>query len=163
MAHVARDLGVHKKALRSWVRQAEAGDPAHRRHRTPHRSPCATEAAPSEHRSVAELLRARASDPDPETRDAVIERTGLTGSHGVRVAKCSGSQRQRLVVGTALISRPRVLILDEPSTGLDPNARRELRSAVRSHRDGGSHGRPCHTSPTACEFRTKSPCMVVQT
>ncbi|MFE9367961.1 ABC transporter ATP-binding protein [Streptomyces sp. NPDC006978] len=96
------------------------------------------QAALFEQQTVAELLRVWASFyQDPETPDAIIERTGLTDSRDVRVAKLSGGQRQRLLVGTALISRPRVLILDEPSTGLDPNARQELWSAIRGHRDGG--------------------------
>ncbi|WP_018215589.1 ABC transporter ATP-binding protein [Salinispora vitiensis] len=88
--------------------------------------------------TVAELLRVWASFyPAPEAPEAIIERIGLTESRDVRVAKLSAGQRQRLLVGTALISRPRVLILDEPSTGLDPNARQELWSAIRGHRVGG--------------------------
>ncbi|WP_019872274.1 ABC transporter ATP-binding protein [Salinispora oceanensis] len=88
--------------------------------------------------TVAELLRVWASFyPAPETPEVIIGRIGLTDSRDVRVAKLSAGQRQRLLVGTALISHPQVLILDEPSTGLDPNARQELWSAIRGHRDGG--------------------------
>ena len=62
---------------------------------------------------------------------------GLTESRDVRVHRLSGGQRQRLLVGTALVSRPRLLVLDEPSTGLDPNAREDLWDAVRAYRDTG--------------------------
>ncbi|MER5618730.1 ABC transporter ATP-binding protein [Streptomyces sp. NPDC002215] len=96
------------------------------------------QAAVFEQQTVVELLRVWASFyPDPDTPDAVIARMGLTGSRDVRVAKLSGGQRQRLLVGTALISRPRLLVLDEPSTGMDPNARQELWDAVRDHRSAG--------------------------
>ncbi|MEU2994812.1 ABC transporter ATP-binding protein [Streptomyces griseoincarnatus] len=121
---VVRILGLDPAAERDEVRRQVAIQPQ--------------QAALFEQQTVAELLRVWASFyPDPETPDAIIERTGLTDSRDVRVAKLSGGQRQRLLVGTALISRPRVLILDEPSTGLDPNARQELWSAIRGHRDSG--------------------------
>ncbi|HET6858726.1 MAG TPA: ABC transporter ATP-binding protein [Streptomyces sp.] len=96
------------------------------------------QAAVFEQQTVAELLRVWASFyPDPETPDVIIARMGLTDSRDVRVSKLSGGQRQRLLVGTALISRPRLLVLDEPSTGMDPNARQELWNAIREHRRTG--------------------------
>ncbi|MEU5399943.1 ABC transporter ATP-binding protein [Streptomyces sp. NPDC005963] len=95
-------------------------------------------AAVFEQQTVAELLRVWASlYPDPASPDAIIDMMGLTASRDVRVSKLSGGQRQRLLVGTALISRPRLLVLDEPSTGMDPNARQELWDAVRTHRGSG--------------------------
>jgi ABC-2 type transport system ATP-binding protein len=45
---------------------------------------------------------------------------------------------RKLVVGMALIGRPRVLILDEPTTGLDPNSRREVWAIIRSHQRAGA-------------------------
>nr|WP_237539231.1 ABC transporter ATP-binding protein [Streptomyces sp. SID4951] len=96
------------------------------------------QAAVFEQQTVTELLRVWASFfPDPDAPDAIIAKMGLTDSRNVRVAKLSGGQRQRLLVGTALISRPRLLVLDEPSTGMDPNARQELWDAVRDHRKAG--------------------------
>lgn len=87
-----------------------------------------------EHQTVVELLRAWAAlYPDPADPEEVIERMGLTAARDVRAGKLSGGQRQRLLVGTALVSQPRVLVLDEPSTGMDPNAREELWEAVRMH------------------------------
>ncbi|MDP4502364.1 ABC transporter ATP-binding protein [Nonomuraea turcica] len=95
-------------------------------------------AALFEQQTVAELLRVWASFyPDPADPDDVIGRLGLGDSRDVRVSKLSGGQQQRLLVGTALISRPRLLVLDEPSTGMDPNARQDLWEAVRGHRDSG--------------------------
>ena len=90
------------------------------------------------HQTVAELLRAWASFyDDPAAPEEIITRMGLDGSRDVRASALSGGQRQRLLVATALTSRPRLLVLDEPSTGLDPNAREELWQAVRIHRDAG--------------------------
>lgn len=51
--------------------------------------------------------------------------------------KLSGGQRQRFSIATALVNQPRVLFLDEPTTGLDPQARRNLWDLVRRIRDNG--------------------------
>lgn len=96
------------------------------------------EAAVFAHQTVAELLRAWASfHDDPDDPEEVITRMGLDGSRDVRAAALSGGQRRRLLVATAMVSRPRLLVLDEPSTGLDPNTREDLWRAVRMHRDAG--------------------------
>lgn len=123
-AGAVRVLGFDPVAQRDEIRKYVAIQPQH--------------AAVFEQQTVAELLRVWASlYPDPEDPDAIIERMGLSASRDVRVSKLSGGQRQRLLVGTALISRPRLLVLDEPSTGMDPNARQELWEAVRAHRGSG--------------------------
>ena len=55
------------------------------------------------------------------------------------VGKLSGGQRQRLAVATALVGNPRILFLDEPTTGLDPQSRRQLWDIIRKfQRDGGT-------------------------
>jgi ABC-2 type transport system ATP-binding protein len=61
----------------------------------------------------------------------VIEQLGLTEVAGRRSATYSGGQRRRLDLGASLVGTPRLLLLDEPTTGLDPAGRREVWDAVR--------------------------------
>jgi len=63
--------------------------------------------------------------------DAVVEMLGLGEFAGRRVGGYSGGQRRRLDLGASLVGAPRLLLLDEPSTGLDPAARTEVWDAVR--------------------------------
>ncbi|HEX3006336.1 MAG TPA: ABC transporter ATP-binding protein [Bacteroidales bacterium] len=56
----------------------------------------------------------------------IIELVGLTEKRNSYVVNLSGGQRQRLALGIALLNNPQILLLDEPTTGLDPNARREI-------------------------------------
>lgn len=58
--------------------------------------------------------------------DEVIDLIGLNEKRRAYVVNLSGGQRQRLALGLALINKPGILLLDEPTTGLDPNARREV-------------------------------------
>ncbi|MFD0773824.1 ABC transporter ATP-binding protein [Streptomonospora algeriensis] len=60
----------------------------------------------------------------PMSRDEVLELTGLADKAGVQVRRISGGQKRRLDLGLAVLSRPEVLFLDEPTTGMDPEARR---------------------------------------
>jgi daunorubicin resistance ABC transporter ATP-binding subunit len=63
---------------------------------------------------------------------AVLDRLGLTDA-GDRLARTySGGMRRRLDLGASLVGRPRLLLLDEPTTGLDPRSRRELWDAIRN-------------------------------
>ncbi len=61
---------------------------------------------------------------DRQRIDAVLEHLGLTPVAGQQVRTLSGGWRQRLALGTAIIHRPRLLLLDEPTSGVDPTARR---------------------------------------
>jgi ABC-2 type transport system ATP-binding protein len=61
-----------------------------------------------------------------ERVDEIIELVGLEEKRKSYVVNLSGGQRQRLAIGIALINTPSILLLDEPTTGLDPNARREI-------------------------------------
>src|SRR6202165_4453017 len=61
----------------------------------------------------------------------VLEQMQLTEKADAWVGKLSGGQRQRLAVATALVGNPRILFLDEPTTGLDPQRRRQLWEIVR--------------------------------
>jgi len=83
--------------------------------------------------TVREVLRRRAAYyPHPRHPDAVIDLVGLGDKTGARVRTLSGGQQRRLDLGLALVGDPELLFLDEPTTGFDPNARREAWDIVRS-------------------------------
>jgi daunorubicin resistance ABC transporter ATP-binding subunit len=63
--------------------------------------------------------------------DEVIERIGLVDAGDRLVRTYSGGMRRRLDLGASLVGRPRLLLLDEPTTGLDPRSRMELWDAIR--------------------------------
>ena len=67
----------------------------------------------------------------PASVENVLEEMSLTEKAGARVGTLSGGQRQRLAVATALVGNPKILFLDEPTTGLDPQSRRQLWEIVR--------------------------------
>ena len=69
---------------------------------------------------------------------ALLKQVDLADKAGQKQEKLSGGQRQRLSIATALVNRPRVLFLDEPTTGLDPQARRNLWDLVRTIRQAGT-------------------------
>ncbi len=69
----------------------------------------------------------------PKTRvDEIIDLTGLEDKVKSYVVNLSGGQRQRLALGIALLNDPKILLLDEPTTGLDPNARQEVWTILRA-------------------------------
>ncbi|GAA3847585.1 ABC transporter ATP-binding protein [Saccharothrix violaceirubra] len=63
--------------------------------------------------------------------DEVIDLVGLTEKAGDRAGKLSGGQRRRLDVALGIVGRPKLLFLDEPTTGFDPEARRRFWSLIR--------------------------------
>ena len=71
------------------------------------------------------------------TVDEVIQTVALEEKRNARVGKLSGGQKQRLAVACALVSDPELLFLDEPTTGLDPQARLSLWAVVEKFREGG--------------------------
>src|ERR1700756_3803711 len=76
---------------------------------------------------------------EPRSSDEVLEQLQLTEKADSWVGKLSGGQRQRLAVATALVCNPKILFLDEPTTGLDPQSRRQLWDIIRAfQRDGGT-------------------------
>jgi len=94
--------------------------------------------------------------PRPQDREAVdeaLERVGMTGLRTRPVGELSGGQRQRVLVARALALRPRLLLLDEPFTGLDVPTQ-ELLTAL--FRDLGAEGKALlmttHDLPAAAEL-----------
>lgn len=75
---------------------------------------------------------------NPWDVDELLEITGLGDKGGSRIGALSGGQRRRLDVALGIVSRPRVLFLDEPTTGFDPAARRAFWHLIRSLRDFGA-------------------------
>lgn len=73
----------------------------------------------------------------PEDMDLLIERCDLTPILKRRNDQLSGGQLQRLMLALALVNRPRLVFLDEPSTGLDPQSRRNLWDIVRQIKEEG--------------------------
>ncbi|MGA2390426.1 MAG: ABC transporter ATP-binding protein [Candidatus Sulfotelmatobacter sp.] len=76
---------------------------------------------------------------EPRDSKEVLEQLQLTEKADAWVGKLSGGQRQRLAVATALVCNPKILFLDEPTTGLDPQSRRQLWDIIRGfQRNGGT-------------------------
>ena len=76
--------------------------------------------------------------PSPDDPARVIERVGLTAKDGARTHTLSGGQKRRLDVALGIIGRPELLFLDEPTTGFDPEARREFWALIRDLQAGGT-------------------------
>jgi ABC-2 type transport system ATP-binding protein len=87
---------------------------------------------------VREILRLFASFYHaPRDVDEVLELVALTEKANARSAQLSGGQRQRLALGCALVGDPELLFLDEPTTGLDPQARRRVWEIVEDLKRAG--------------------------
>jgi ABC-2 type transport system ATP-binding protein len=74
---------------------------------------------------------------DPLRPEDLLERVGLADATGTRYRDLSGGQKQRLSLALAVIGRPELVFLDEPTAGLDPAARRRTWEHVRELRDDG--------------------------
>ncbi len=74
---------------------------------------------------------------DPEDPTRLIDDLGLTEKRDTQYRNLSGGQKQRLSIALALVGRPKVAILDELTTGLDPQARRETWQVIESIRERG--------------------------
>jgi ABC-2 type transport system ATP-binding protein len=87
--------------------------------------------------SVWETLRLFASffEIGKERCEEVIRLIAMEEKRKAWVVNLSGGQRQRLALGLALLNKPKILLLDEPTTGLDPNARREIWAILRKLKD----------------------------
>jgi len=92
----------------------------------------------SEKLSVRETIELFASFyRQPRSSDEVLNDLQLGEKADAWVGRLSGGQRQRLAVATALVGNPKILFLDEPTTGLDPQSRRQLWDLVRNFQHHG--------------------------
>jgi ABC-2 type transport system ATP-binding protein len=87
--------------------------------------------------TVAETLKLFASffDVGNDRIETIINLVGLEEKKHSYAVNLSGGQRQRLALGISLINSPKILLLDEPTTGLDPNARREIWEILKKLRE----------------------------
>jgi ABC-2 type transport system ATP-binding protein len=76
--------------------------------------------------------------PDPMPRGELLDRFGLGDLARKQTGALSGGQRRRLAVALALVGRPRLVVLDEPTTGLDVEGRHELWTALREYHATGA-------------------------
>ena len=87
-------------------------------------------------REILRLYGGFFSDPlDPA---ALLDRVGLHAAASTRCRRLSGGQKRRLALALALVGRPRLVFLDEPTTGMDPQARLATWEIVRGMRDEGT-------------------------
>lgn len=77
-------------------------------------------------------------DSSAERVDALLRLVNLEEKHDSRVDQMSGGQQQRLAIAIGLVNEPIVAFLDEPTTGLDPGARRDLWNTIREMRSQGT-------------------------
>jgi ABC-2 type transport system ATP-binding protein len=84
------------------------------------------------------ITKLRHLDDPHQLADAMLERFSLTEAGDRRVASYSGGMRRRLDLAMSLVGSPPVVFLDEPSTGLDPEARLEMWQSVRELAGGGT-------------------------
>ena len=109
-----------------------------RRHQGAHRHLAAGDAAVREAARCARRSRCSAASTSSGLEpDEVIARVSLEEKATARVGKLSGGQQQRLAVACALVGDPDLLLLDEPTTGLDPQSRRQLWDLIRDFRAQG--------------------------
>jgi ABC-2 type transport system ATP-binding protein len=88
-------------------------------------------------RELIDLVRAHFGRPLSQTE--ILQHFGLETLRGRQAGGLSGGERRRLAVALAFAGRPRLVVLDEPTTGLDREARRAVWEAIRVHAaDGGT-------------------------
>ena len=81
-------------------------------------------------RETVEVIAAQFAAPAPV--DSALERAGITSIAARRISKCSGGEQQRVKFALALVADPELLILDEPTAGMDVNARHSFWQSMRA-------------------------------
>jgi len=84
------------------------------------------------------IARLRHFEHPRQVADDLLNRFGLTGAADRRVSTYSGGMRRRLDIAMSLIGNPEIIFLDEPTTGLDPEARIEVWKTVKALAEGGT-------------------------
>ncbi len=92
---------------------------------------------PNGTKPVRLLRHLAAFHQSPADVDALVDRLGIGAFGGTTVRRLSGGQKQRVALAAALVGRPQVAFLDEPTAGLDPHARLDVWDLVRETRDTG--------------------------
>lgn len=87
---------------------------------------------------VEQLRHFAAFYPNPRNVDEVIAAVGLQAKAKTRISKLSGGQRRRVDVALGIIGRPELLFLDEPTTGFDPESRRDFWTLIRLLKSEGT-------------------------
>jgi ABC-2 type transport system ATP-binding protein len=117
----------------------DPADPATSRQLREHLGVVLQELAVEPFLSVRQALTRNAGYyPRPRPVDEVLELVGLESKANERVKKLSGGQQRRLDLGLGIIGNPALLVLDEPTTGFDPTARRGAWDLVRAMTGGGT-------------------------
>jgi ABC-2 type transport system ATP-binding protein len=89
--------------------------------------------------SVSELIRHFAGYyPNPADSGQVIDSVGLTSKAGAKLRQLSGGQRRRVDVALGIVGNPELIFLDEPTTGFDPEARRQFWGLIEGLADEGT-------------------------
>jgi ABC-2 type transport system ATP-binding protein len=97
------------------------------------------EFTPADRLTARELLEYYAGlYDDSRAIDSILEDVGLTDSADTFYENLSGGQKRRVCVGSTLVNDPELLVLDEPTTGIDPTGRRELWRLIERLADGGT-------------------------
>ncbi len=91
--------------------------------------------------------------PNAEDPDKLIDQLELREVANTRFRQLSGGQKQRLSLGLALVGRPRLVFLDEPTAAMDPQARRRTWNIIRALRDSGLR----HAVANEVRFSTRPP------
>jgi ABC-2 type transport system ATP-binding protein len=93
---------------------------------------------PTGARALSLLRQVSAFYANPQDPDRLAERLGITAYASSTVRRLSGGQRQRLALALALVGRPELVFLDEPTAGLDPQARLAVWDLIREARAAGT-------------------------
>ena len=92
---------------------------------------------PNGTKPVRLLRHLAAFHQSPADVDTLVDRLGIGAFSGTTVRRLSGGQKQRVALAAALVGRPQVAFLDEPTAGLDPHAKLDVWDLVRETRDTG--------------------------